>query len=50
MSHLDKQLRENNQIYLRVLELMDSEISIKLKDGAVPHVEPIRCAELCRNH
>ena len=23
--------------------LMDSEISIKLKDGAIPHVEPIRC-------
>ena len=22
---------------------MDSEISIKLKDGAIPHVEPIRC-------
>ena len=21
--------------------LMDSEISIKLKDGAIPHVEPI---------
>ena len=24
------------------IELMDSEISIKLKDGAIPHVEPIR--------
>ena len=23
--------------------LMDGKISIKLKDGAVPHVEPIRC-------
>ena len=23
--------------------LMDGEISIKLKDGAIPHVEPIRC-------
>ena len=23
--------------------LMDGEISIKLKDGAMPHVEPIRC-------
>ena len=22
---------------------MDSEISIKLREGAIPHVEPIRC-------
>ena len=27
--------------------LMDGEISIKLKDGAIPHVEPIRCVSSC---
>ena len=26
---------------------MDGEISIKLKEGAIPHVEPIRCVASC---
>ena len=30
---------------------MDGEISIKLKEGAIPHVEPIRRVPMpCRNH
>ena len=41
-THSNKQLRKEYPDLFKGIGLVDGKISIKLKDGAVPHVEPIR--------
>ena len=38
-----KQIESEYPELFKGIRLMDREISIKLKDGAIPHVEPVRC-------
>ena len=38
-----KQIESKYPELFKGISLMDGEISIKLKEGTIPHVEPIRC-------
>ena len=38
-----KQMESEYPKLFKGIRLMDGEISTKLKDGAIPHVEPVRC-------
>ena len=40
--HSKRNLKKNTLTLFKGIGLMDGEITIKLKDGAVPHIEPIR--------
>ena len=43
LTHIESQIKSEYPELFKDIGLMDGEISIKLRDGAIPYVKPVRC-------